>query len=218
MPYVHGKSIIKIALADDSLLIQDLLPAHLDTIENCKVVIQAYNGRELLEKLGQKPNTNLVIMDIQMPEMDGIEAAKRVKAEFPEMKVLFVSVYSNELTWCRVMNTGADGFISKSSPVAEFKRAIYELMKNNYYFHDGFSGNSIRHVNGNGKKNKIAVSDEELLFLKQACTEKTYEAIARDMKTNSRHIDYIRQEIFEKFEVHNRVEMALFAFKGGIVT
>ncbi len=215
MPYVHGKSIIKIALADDCLLIQDLLPGYIDTIENCKVVVQANNGRELLEKLRQKPDTNLVIMDIRMPEMDGIEAARLVKSEFPEIKILFASAFTNELACCRVISAGADGFISKSSYAAEFKRAIYELMKNDYYFHDGFSGKSIRR-NGNKKKNKVDVSDEELLFLRQACTEKTYEAIAMEMKTSSRHIDYIRQGLFEKFEVHNRVEMALFAFNGGL--
>jgi two-component system, NarL family, invasion response regulator UvrY len=217
MSYLHGNSIIKIAFAEDCHLIQDLLPAHLDTIEYCKVVIQAYNGRELIEKLQQKPNTNLIIMDIQMPEMDGIEAARQVKKEFPEIKILFVSAFTNVLACCRVISAGADGFISKSSPVAEFKRAIYEVMKNGFYFHDGFSGNSIRRVMGNGKKNKIDLSAEELFFLKQACTEKTYEAIARDMKTTSRHIDYIRQGLFEKFEVHNRVEMALFACNGGLV-
>ena len=183
MPYVHGKSIIKIALADDNLLIQDLLTHYIDTIENCKVVIQAYNGRELLEKLRQKPDTSLVIMDIQMPEMDGIEAAKLIKSEFLEMKILFASVFTNELACCRVISTRADGFISKSSPAAEYKRAIYEIMRNDYYFHDGFSGNSIRRVIGNGKKTKIELSPEELLFLKHSCTEKTYEAIAMEMKT-----------------------------------
>jgi|CXWL01.1.fsa_nt_gi DNA-binding NarL/FixJ family response regulator len=217
MPYVHGKSIIKIAFADDSLLIQDLLPGYIDTIENCKVVIQAYNGRELLEKLRQKPNTDLVIMDIQMPEMDGIEAAKKVKAEFSEIKILFASVFTNELACCRVIGTGADGFISKSSPVAEFKSALYELMKNGFYFHNGFSGKSIRRVIGNGKKNKVDLSAEELFFLKLACTEKTYQAIAVEMKTNPKHIDYIRKGLFEKFEVRNRVEMALFACNGGLV-
>jgi two-component system, NarL family, invasion response regulator UvrY len=217
MPYLHGKSIIKIAFADDCHLIQDLLPAYIDSIENCKVVIQAYNGRELLEKLWQKPATNLVIMDIQMPEMDGIEAAKLVKSAFPEIKILFVSVFTNELACFRVISTGADGFISKSSPISELKSAVYEVMKNGSYFHNGFSGNSIRRVFGNGKKSKIDLSAEELIFLKYACTDKTYVAIAREMKTTSRHIDYIRQGLFEKFEVHNRVEMALFAHNGGLI-
>src|SRR5690349_20778951 len=107
MQYQHGKSIIKIALADDSCLIQDLLPPHIDSIDNCKIVVQANNGRELLERLRQKPDTNMIIMDIQMPEMDGIDAAKKVMLEFPGIKVLFMSVFTNELACCRVISAGA---------------------------------------------------------------------------------------------------------------
>jgi len=217
MSYVHGKSIIKIALAEDNLLIQDLLVPYLDAIENCKVVLQAYNGKELIEKMRQKPNTELVIMDMKMPEMDGIEAARHIKSEFPETKIIFISAFTNELACCRVISTGADGFINKSSQAAEFKKAIYGVMKNADYFYDGFSGNSIRRVIGNGRKGKIELSPEELLFLKLACTEKTYQAIAIEIKNTPRHIDYIRQGLFEKFDLNNRVELALFASNGGLM-
>jgi DNA-binding NarL/FixJ family response regulator len=115
MPYVHGKSIIRIAIADADELLQDLLPGFIDSIENCKVVLQAFSGPELIEKLKQKPDTDLVIMDIRLPELDGIETAKKIKIQFPGIKILVFSVYQNELAFCRVIGAGCDGFIKKGS-------------------------------------------------------------------------------------------------------
>jgi DNA-binding NarL/FixJ family response regulator len=216
MPYTHGKSIIRIAFADDDLTLQDLLPAYIDNLENCKVVIQAYNGKDLLEKLNRKPDIDLVIMDIKMPEMNGIEAAKSIKEDFPEIKILFSSIFGNELTYCMLAGIGADGFIRKGASVAELRNGIFALMKTGAYF-PGFPVSLRKRLNGHKKvKKNSLVSDEEIAFLKLICTDLTYTAIAAEMKTSIRHIDYMRQGLFEKFEVHNRVELALFAYDGGI--
>ena len=214
MDYIHGNSIITIAFADDCEVLQDLLKPHLDSIDSCKVVIQAFNGKELLEKLARKPETHLVLLDIRMPEMDGIDAAKEIKLLYPKMKILFTSIYKNEMVYCRIIAAGGDGYVNKSSSLQEFKRAIFGVMKSGYYFQDYVSGNgktNLKPLNGGQQ-----LSDEEVTFLKLACTDKTYEGIASDMKTNIRRIDYIREGLFEKFEIHSRVELALLAYKGGI--
>ena len=218
MDYVHGRSIIKIAIAEDNEMLQDLLPGFIDGMENCKVVIQAYNGRELLEKLSIKPDTSLILMDMKMPEMDGIEAAKKIKQLYPEMKILFMSVFLNELAYSRVISAGADGFIPIASPSADLKKAIFSVMKSGQYFHNSFPAIYRERPNGNGRpvKNKYAVTDEEIVFLKLICTDKTYEAIAYEMKTNLRHVDYVRQGLFERYEIHSRAELAVLAYNGGI--
>jgi DNA-binding NarL/FixJ family response regulator len=218
MEYVHGKSIIKIAFADDDELLQDLLTPYIDSIENCKVVIQAFNGRELLEKLALKPDTNLILLDIKMPLMDGIQAAKKIKEQYPEMKILFSSIYKNEIVYYRIIDAGEDGYINKNSTAPEFKRAILNIMKSGSYFQNY----SNRFNNEIGKNIKVvfdeknSISAEEIVFMKLVCTNKTYENIASEMHTNLRHIDYIRQGLFEKFEIHSRAELALFAYNGGI--
>jgi len=140
MDYVHGKSIIKIAFADDDELLQDLLSAYIDSFENCKVVIQALNGIELLEKLAQKPDTNLILLDMKMPEMDGIEAAKIIKQDYPETKILFTSIYRNEIVYSRIIGAGGDGYIHKHSAAQEFKRAIFGIMKSGHYFQEPCNG------------------------------------------------------------------------------
>lgn len=216
MSYVHGRSIIRIAIADDDETLQDLLPGYFSSIENCKVVIQAYNGRDLLEKLKQKPDTTLVLMDIRMPEMDGIEAAKKVKADFPELKILFSSIYHNELVYCRVIGAGGDGFIRKGATVSEYKKAIFEVMKTGWFFPNTIqktlkpNGHTIKH------SNRLLITDEEVEFLRLVGTGLTYDAIASKLNTSLRHIDYIRQGLFEKYEVKSRVELALYAYQGGL--
>lgn len=214
MDYVHGNSIITIAFADDCELLHDLLIPYIDSIDSCKVVIQAYNGKEILEKLVRKPETNLVLMDIRMPELDGIDAAKEIKLLYPNMKILFTSIYNNEIVRCRIIGAGGNGFISKNSSIQEFKRAILAVLKYGYYFQNHISAN--RKKNWKSLNGQQKLSEEELLFLRLVCTDKTYEGIAGEMKSNIRRIDYIREGLFEKFEVHNRVELALLAYGGGI--
>jgi DNA-binding NarL/FixJ family response regulator len=214
MDYVHGRSVITIAFADDDELLQDLLTIYINSIENCKVVIQAYTGKELLEKLTQRPNTSLVLMDIKMPEMDGIEAAKEIKYFYPGMKILFTSIYKNEIVYCRIIGAGGDGYVNKKSEPQEFNRAIFTIMKSGHYFQDYVSSDGKSKLQPLNGKHKI--SEEEIRFLKLICTDKTYTGIAGEMNTNLRHIDYIREGLFEKFEARNRVELALLAYNGGI--
>jgi DNA-binding NarL/FixJ family response regulator len=218
MPYEHGKSIIKIAIADDDEMLQYLLQEYIDKIENCKVVIRALNGRELIERLRQKPDTSLVLMDIKMPEMDGVEATKKIKHEFPEIKIMFVSIFFNELAYCRAIGAGADGFIRKGTNIAELKIGIFEVMKNGRYFYNNLARLNLfsTQVNNKHHKENYSLTDEEIAFLKLVCTDKTYECIAADMQTTPRHVEYIRQCLFEKFDVHSRVELALFARDGGM--
>jgi two-component system response regulator NreC len=93
MPYVHGESIIRIAFADDDLTLYELLGDYFDRIENCKVLIRATNGKELLEKIKRKPEIDLVITDIRMPEMDGYELTKQIKKIILKLKFFLLQSF-----------------------------------------------------------------------------------------------------------------------------
>lgn len=220
MSYVHGESIIRIALADDDLTLQDLLPSYLDSLENCKVVMQVTNGRDLLEKLKHKPDIDLLLLNIKLPQVNGYEAARKIKQDRPEIKIVFSSAYINELVYCQLISIGVDGFILKGSATPEFRRAIFEVMRQGYYF-SGFPVSiNKKKLNGYGKTHKLEslITEEELRFLHLICSDKTYKTIAHEMSITRRHCDYIRESLFQKFDVSNRVELALFAYKGGVYT
>jgi DNA-binding NarL/FixJ family response regulator len=218
MYYGHGRALIRIAYAEDDLTLNELLGNYFDSLESCKVMLRATNGKDLLEGIKYTPEIDLIVTDIRMPGMDGYELARRVKKEHPEIKILFTSVYHNELVYCQLIRCGADGFIRKGATPAEYRKAIFELMNQGNYF-SGFPVSLNRKkLNGYGKKHSLEslITDEELQFLKNVGSDKTYDAIAADMGISGRHGEYIRQSLFEKFDVRNRVELALFAYKGGV--
>lgn len=218
MLYQHGESIIKIAFADDNQLMQDLVPPLIDSFENCKVIIQAFNGRGLLEKLARKPDTSLALIDMKMPEMDGIDTAKKIKMQYPDIRILFFSNYCNELVYKRIISVKANGFVSKDCTTHDLRTAIYSVMRSGYYIHGGFPSILKEGFNGgnHAHRNGYVIKDEEVEFLRLVGTDLTYEAIAGRMKTSLRHVDYIREGLFEKFELHSRVELALLAYNAGI--
>lgn len=218
MPYIHGKSIIKIALADDHEMFREAIATHIDGFDNCKVVIQAASGRELLEKLEQKPTTHLVLLDIAMPEIDGFETAYILRSRFPEMKIIFCSMYHNELAICRMLDAGANGFIDKTASMGVLKKGIYQVMKNSrniqepkdkmFFYNEG--------IGTTKNLNYYPLSQTEIQFLNLICTEKPYKLIAKELQLSERQIDYIRESLFCRFEVRSRIGLAIIANLGGI--
>lgn len=219
MPYIHGKSIIKIAIAEDQEMIRQLLTGFVNSLEHCKVIIQAANGRDLLEKLDQRPGTDLVLLDINMPEMNGYDAAKQIRQKFPDIKILFCSMFKNELAMCRMIGAGAHGFINKGASTAELTKAIIEIMRNGYCFPN--SDGKMYYFNedmGRKKLNKshFLLSDTEIRFLELICTEKTYKEIATELNMSLRQVDYMREALFLRLDVQSRMGLAARAYCSGI--
>ena len=96
MQFTNDNSLVKIAMAEDHSLIRESLCAIIDTWENCKVVIQAANGRQLLESLQAKNLPDLALIDLAMPVMNGYETIKAVKEKFPEIRLMAISLYYSE--------------------------------------------------------------------------------------------------------------------------
>ena len=215
--YQHGKDIIQIAYADDNQLMQDLIPVLIDGFENCKVTIQAYNGAELIDKLSVKPDTSLVLMDLKMPVLDGVDTARIIRQKAAQIKILFFSMYTNELVYKRILSSSADGFISKNCTADDLRGAIYSVMKSGYYLNFGAfqllrSGVQLTRQLSNG----FLIKEEEVEFLRLVGTEMTYENIAQRLNITMRHLDYIRERLFIKFNLKSRVELAILASNAGL--
>ena len=164
----------------------------------------------------------MVLLDINMPEMDGYETAQWLKENHEDIKVLALSMYDNENSIIRMLKCGAKGYILKDSEPAELKAAIDSLVNKGYYYSDLVSGKLIHAINkiedeGSTVNTLVNLNDRETDFLKYACTEMTYKEIADKMFVSPRTIDGYRDGLFEKLHLKTRVGLVMYAIKNGIV-
>ncbi|HAO45611.1 MAG TPA: DNA-binding response regulator [Chitinophagaceae bacterium] len=211
-----------IVLVDDHSLLRIGLAQLVESLGNT-VLFEADNGQEFLERLDKKNLPDIVLMDINMPEMDGFQATQWLKNNHPSVKVLALSMYDNETSIIRMLKCGARGYILKDSEPAELKAAIQALADKGFYYSDLVSGKLMHAINkmedeSDNLKSLVPLNERETDFLKYACTEMTYKEIADKMFVSPRTIDGYRDALFEKLHLKTRVGLVMYAIKNGIVT
>jgi two-component system invasion response regulator UvrY len=213
---------IKVALADDHVLLRNGLAGLINSFDDYTVIFEADNGTDFQKKIQRGNEPELVLMDINMPGMDGFATAEWLRQNYPLTKVLALSMYDNENSIIRMFKAGAKGYILKDSEPAELKAALDSIMQKGYYYSELVTGkliHSINMSNENGVANKTGqLNDRETEFLKLAATELTYKEIAEKMNLSPRTIDGYRDALFEKLELKSRVGLVLYAIKNGIVS
>lgn len=212
----------KIVLADDHTLLRMGLAQLLQSL-GYNVLFEADNGSEFIKLLDIANLPDILLLDINMPVMDGFETTQWLKQHHPSVKVLALSMYDNETSIIRMLKCGAKGYILKDSEPAELKTAIEDILTKGFYYSDLVSGKLMHAINklddaDNGLKSLIQLNDRETDFLKYACSEMTYKEIADKMYVSPRTIDGYRDTLFEKLHVKTRVGLVMYAIKNGIVT
>ncbi|MGF2411975.1 response regulator [Ferruginibacter sp.] len=211
-----------IVLTDDHVLLRNGLAALVKSLGH-NVLFEADNGKDLINKLDKKNLPEVILMDINMPEMDGYDTAQWLKENHPDIKVLALSMYDNENSIIRMLKSGAKGYILKDCEPSELKAAIDAVVSKGYYYSDLVSGKLIHAINkiedsGSDVNTLANLNDRETDFLKYACTELTYKEIADKMFVSPRTIDGYRDALFEKLHVKTRVGLVMYAIKNGIVS
>ena len=211
-----------IVLVDDHTLLRIGLGQLLQSL-GFTVIFEADDGKEFINKLEKSVLPDVVLMDINMPVMDGFETTQWLKINHPDIKVLALSMYDNESSIIRMLKCGAKGYILKDSEPAELKAAIDDLINKGYYYSDLVSGKLIHAINkiedeGSDMHTLVNLNERETDFLKYACTELTYKEIADKMFVSPRTIDGHRDALFEKLHLKTRVGLVMYAIKNGLVT
>ena len=208
-----------LALVDDHTLLRTGL-ANLLRELGYEVSCEANNGSDFIEQLKTCPMPEVVLLDINMPVMDGYETALWLKKNHPEMRVLALSMYDDEYAIIKMLKNGARGYILKDADPSELKRAINAVLTKGFYHSDLVTGtliHTINHEEDSHRPNVSGLSAKEIDFLKLVCTEMTYKEIADKMCLSPRTVDGYRDDLFEKLGVKSRVGLVLFAIKNGIV-
>jgi len=212
---------IKIAIADDYKIFREGLKVGLSADENFDVLFEADNGEELLKAL-ETTIPDVIIMDLKMPIMDGMEATKEVRKKYPAIKVLVVTMYDDDKFIIHLMENGANGYLLKNTEPDEIRKSIYAVHENGYYFNDVVNKALLKKLvlKNNLKPSfnqNVELTERELEVLKLICEEKTAAEIAKDIFLSPRSVEGIRQRLIEKIGVRNTAGLVMFAVKNSMV-
>lgn len=212
---------IKIAIADDYKIYRDGLKAGLSLDENLVVIAEADNGEDLLKEL-ETHAPDVILMDLKMPVMDGMETTKLVRKKYPAIKVLVVSMYEDDKFIIHLMEIGANGYLLKNAEPEEIRKSIYAVHENGYYFNDVVNKALLKKLvlKNNLKPSfnqNIDLTERELEVLNLICEEKTAAEIGKQIFLSPRSVEGIRQRLIEKVGVRNSAGLVMFAVKNGLV-
>lgn len=213
---------LKFILADDHKLFRDALKMLITNEQLGTVLAEAGNGKELLEIL-KKNRPDIILLDISMPEMNGIEASKLICEKYPEIKIIALSMYGEEEYYYKMINAGVKGFVLKSSGMYEFEEAIKRIVKGENYFSNEILTRIIANMNKteNTKKTEQVQADKltkrETDVLKQICMGKTNAEIAEELFISPTTVKGHRQNLLAKTDSNNTASLVMFAIKHKIV-
>jgi len=186
-----------IGLTDDHVLLRNGLAALLKNLRH-EILWEADNGKDLMEKIDPSRLPDIVIMDINMPEMDGCAATVWLRRNHPSVHVLALSMYNDESAIIRMLGSGARGYILKDSKPAQMQEAIDAIMQEGFHYSELLNVKLIHAINrlGQGAAGDIGrvadISERETEFLKLCCTELTYREIAERLSVSPRTVDSYR--------------------------
>jgi DNA-binding NarL/FixJ family response regulator len=212
--------IINVALVDDHALLRSGLASVINSFGEYKVIFEADNGKQFIDRLKQNEMPDVVLMDITMPEMDGFETTKWIKNNVPNIKVLVLSMLDDDNSIIRMLQNGAKGYILKDSKPDILRTALKEVSERGFFLNEIVSGKLMHLINKGEAKTTaqtINLTDKEIEFLKWCCTEKSYKEIAEAMEINPRTVETMRSNLFEKLETLSRVGLVMYAIRNGIV-
>jgi DNA-binding NarL/FixJ family response regulator len=216
---------VKLAIADDHALFRRGLVQIIGQHPNLTFVLEATNGQELIDELEKiMPDVDLVLMDLQMPIMDGIKATELLKIKYPDLKILVLSMHDEDHFVTHLMELGANGYLLKDSDPEEVERAIFTIMKDEYYYGDFL--NRVMHrrmirktaVREPSRFANVIVnlSEREEEVLKMICDGLTNVEIAEKIFLSPRTVDGHRIRIMDKVGVKNTAGLVVFAVKNKI--
>ena len=212
----------KLILVDDHVLLRQGLAGLLSAL-GYSILCEFDDGESLLQKIDKNNLPDVVLMDIQMPKMDGYEATLWLGKHYPTVHVLALSMLDNETSVIRMIKSGAKGYILKDANPMELKTAIESVMRTGFHYTDRVTGklvHSVEHMEddlGGANKLLLSLNEREIEFLKLASTEMTYREIASKMYLSPRTIDGYRDTLFQKLDVKSRIGLVLFAIKNTLI-
>lgn len=213
--------VCKIMIADSHLLMLDAIQKYISNIDLCKVIGTAKNGSELLKLITPSNVPDVVILDINLPVMDGYETASLLKERYPDTKVIIFTMFDIDGIVLRFLRIGVKVFVKKNVDPGDLRKVVEGVINEGYCYPDSITGKLAnlfqKTKKGGFPLDKIIPNELEIKFLKLVTSEYTYREIASIMAIPPRTVDTLRDSLFYKLDVKSRVGLAMYAVKNGLV-
>ncbi len=210
---------ITLAIADDHQLFLKSLSILIASFNEFTIVADALNGKDLLDKIkALQEQPDIVLLDVNMPVMDGVQTAQHLLEEYPLIKVVALSMKDDDNTIISMLKAGACAYLLKDIHPDELEKALLEIASKGYYNADNLNMHYRRMLVKQNTEKPLTLSEKEKTFLRLACSDLTYKQIAAQMHLSERTIDGYREALFEKLNVQSRTGMALEAIRRNVVS
>ncbi|MEJ7740990.1 MAG: response regulator transcription factor [Chitinophagaceae bacterium] len=212
---------INIAIADDHKIFRDGIRMALKSKEYLKVLWEAQDGKDLMQKM-QIKQPDVLLMDIRMPEMDGINAIPIIKKDYEEVKIIVLTMYDEPEMVTRIMEMGANAYLTKTTDPEEIYQAILSCMKDEFYFNDLVNKAVLSKLQAKRNvrqyyPNPVKFSEKEVRILKLLADDKTTEEISKQVFLSPRTVETIRQNMKSKVGVKTIAGLIMYGMRNKLI-
>jgi DNA-binding NarL/FixJ family response regulator len=213
--------VIKVAIADDHKIFRKGVILSLRPYSAIKFVQEAENGQELLDGLAAS-EPDVVLMDLRMPQKDGIETTKIIAKQYPSSHIIALTMYEDERFVSHMMEIGANGYLLKSADPSEIKRAIIEVATKGYYLNNFVNRILLKKSHVRTKtipslNTEITLNEREREVVRYICMEFTAQEIAQKIDVSPRTVEAIKDRLMERFGAKNTAGLVFFAVKNNLI-
>jgi DNA-binding NarL/FixJ family response regulator len=206
---------IRIALVDDHRLFRSGIASLINNFNGYEVIFEAGNGEEMINKISQKNKPDIILLDMNMPVMDGSLTALWLRNNYPEIHIIVLSMFKDPEKVLSMIKLGVKGYLLKDSEPEEFERALKKVSEGDEYYPEFVTRLLVNSVNQAEEPTKLLPRDID--FLKLVATEMTYKEIADEMNVSVRTIDNYRDVLFDKLNVRSRIGLVRYAIKNKLI-
>ena len=212
---------IKVAIADDHKIFRDGIKMALRDKEYLRIIWEAEDGKDLLHKLKIKM-PDVILMDIRMPEVDGINAISLIRKEFETIKIIVLTMYDDQEMITKMMEMGANAYLTKTTDPEEIYQAILTCMNDDFYFNELVNKAVLLKLQHKKKvrqfyPNPVKLSEKELKILKLIAEDKTTEEISKEVFLSPRTIETIRQNMKQKVGAKTIAGLVMYAMRNKLL-
>lgn len=215
-------SAIRVLLAEDHSVVRTGLRLIIGSKEDMTVIGEAEDGLQAIQK-AQELRPDVIVMDMTMPGLGGLEATRQIKRDLPDTHIIFLTIHDNEEYFFQAVQAGADGYLTKSSPAWEVLTAIRTVHQGDCYLNPSVTkmlvGDYLERVKRGGKRDPIeSLSDREREILHLIATGRSNREIAEVLNISEHTVHNHRARLMEKLGVHDRLELLKYAIRRGIIS